>query len=332
MNEKIFRVALVGCGVIAKNHLAALAGLPTVEIVALCDLVRERAERARDAFAPQARVYEDYATMLDAEHPDAVHIATPHFLHAPMAIEALGRDIFVFLEKPQVMTEEQIPALLDAEARSKAKVCVCFQNRTNPAVAEAKRIVREDGGVISAYGAVVWERSEAYYRADEWRGKIATEGGGALINQAIHTVDLLCYFLGKPEKVEATVANHHLKGVIGVEDTAEVYITFCSGAVACLFATTALPRMDLTSLRLCTAHRRIELRGDRLFVDDKEVLNAPQAQLGKACYGNGHERLIPAFYNAIAKGAPMPISAESARDALRVVLAAYRSRGEIVQL
>ena len=328
MNKHIFRVALVGCGVIAPNHLTALAELNETEVVALCDVRPERAEQRRAEFAPQARVYTDYLTMLDREKPDAVHIATPHYLHARMAIEALRRGIHVFLEKPLAVSEEEISALLDEELRSGARLCVCFQNRFNRSVAEAARIAAEDGGVVSAFAAVVWQRDEVYYRSGDWRGKKATEGGGVLINQAIHTIDLLCYFLGKPQKIEASVANHHLRGVIEVEDTAEARITFGDGRVACLYATTAFCGGDYTSLLLNTAHHAIEIRGSKLLVDDRLVLEENFDAIGKACYGSGHVKLIEAFYQALEKGEAAPVTAGSAQYALRTLLAAYRSLGE----
>ena len=332
MEKKKFRVALVGCGVIAPNHLSALADLDETEIVALCDIRPERAERRREEFAPAAQVFDDYSRMLREVKPDAVHIATPHYLHAPMAIEALDMGIHVFLEKPMAMKQEEIPALLAAEQRSPAKLCVCFQNRFNLPVKEAGRRIAEDGGVISAFASVAWERSESYYRSGDWRGKQETEGGGVLINQAIHTIDLLCYFLGKPKIVEATTANHHLRGVIEVEDTAEARITFEDGRIACLYATTAFPGGDFTNILLRTKNHRLEIRGNRLLVDDEIVLTEQFDPLGKACYGSGHAKLIAAFYRAIAEGKDSPVPGTSAQYALRILLAAYRSGGEPVEI
>ena len=99
MSKKAFRVGLVGCGVIAPNHLDALKSNPLTEVVALCDVKLERAKRRNEEFSLGARLYENYTEMLDTESLDAVHIATPHYLHAPMTIEALKRGINVFLRK-----------------------------------------------------------------------------------------------------------------------------------------------------------------------------------------------------------------------------------------
>lgn len=162
MDNKIYRVAVVGCGVISANHISAILECEGVEIAALCDVKLERAESRCAEFGLNSKIYADYYEMLNAEKLDAVHIATPHYLHAEMAIKALDLGINVFLEKPMCINHEQIKALLDAEKRSTAKICVCFQNRYNAATLKAREIAEADGGVVTAYGAVFWERDKAY--------------------------------------------------------------------------------------------------------------------------------------------------------------------------
>ena len=320
--------ALIGCGAISGNHLTAIRALPDVRIVALCDVIPERAEAARKKYAPDAAIYTDYRTMLDEKKPDAVHIATPHHLHAEMTCEALARGISVFLEKPVCVSEDEIARLTEAEKNSRGRVCVCFQNRLNRTALTAKKLAGEFGGVASARASVTWYRDAAYYRADPWRGKIATEGGGVLINQAIHELDLLIGYCGNPVSVSAKTANHRHGDVIEVEDTAELLIGFDSGATAFFTATTAFgcdaPNFDEL---FCRNGRRITLLGDALYVDGVpyEVEGEKQASPGKECWGAGHVRLIRLFYEALASGAPMPVTLESAAVPLRVILAAYRS-------
>ncbi len=328
MNKKIFRAALVGCGTIAPNHLKALSTVPYVTVSALCDINPERAERMRAEYAPDAEIYTDYITMLDTEHPDSVHIATPHYLHCPMAVAALERGINVFLEKPMCITLDEIKLLTDAEKKSTGKVSVCFQNRYNVSTYKAMELVREDGGAVSGYASVFWDRGVQYYKDSDWRGSYATEGGGVMINQAIHTIDLLCQFLGKPERLWATKANHHLKGVIETEDTCEGMILFDSGCYGSFYATTAFRGCDSTSLFIKTSNHRIELRGRRLYVDDEPMPDEDTVHVGKVVYGNGHLTLITEFYDALKNGTVPPVSLESAQYALRVLLAAYRSNDE----
>lgn len=334
-DKKIFRVALVGCGTISKNHLTALSELDNIRVVALCDTDRSRAENRRREFSLDCEIFSSYEEMLDGARPDAVHICTPHYLHCPMALAALARDIHVFLEKPMCMKEEEISLLLEAERKSRAKITVCFQNRTNPSTVEAMKIAEEDGGVLSAYAAVFWYRSAAYYTESGWRGRFATEGGGVMINQAIHCLDLLCLFLGRPLSVCATTANHHLKGVIEVEDACEGVIGFENGRQANFYATTAFPGGDSTELLLVTKHHKIEIRSPYLYLDGVQVCEESLTNcdyVGKECYGNGHRTLIRAFYRALADGTEMPVTPDSAKDAVRILLAAYRSHDKTVTL
>ena len=334
MDNKIYRVAVVGCGVISANHISAILECEGVEIAALCDVKLERAESRCAEFGLNSKIYADYYEMLNAEKLDAVHIATPHYLHAEMAIKALDLGINVFLEKPMCINHEQIKALLDAEKRSTAKICVCFQNRYNAATLKAREIAEADGGVVTAYGAVFWERDKAYYTESGWRGAYATEGGGVMINQAIHTIDVLCYFLGKPETLIATKAKHHLKDVIEVEDTCEGIINFDTGKCGNFYATTSFHTFDSTTVFLKTKNHTIDMRHGHLYIDDEKCdpEDNDTRVIGKPCYGSGHFILIKKFYTALREDAPMPVSLESAQWAIRILLAAYNSNDQEVKI
>ncbi len=327
IKKQIFKVALVGCGAIAGNHLSALSKLENAEITALCDIDRERAERARDKYSPSAAVFTDLDTMLNCTELDAVHIATPHYLHAPMALKALERGLNVFLEKPMCISTSEIDALIDADKKSKGKLCVCFQNRFNATTALAKKIIEEDGGALGAYATVIWERDVSYYTDSPWRGSWEKEGGGVLINQAIHSLDLLCELLGRPEYLYATTANHHLKGIIEVEDSSEGLIVFESGKRASFYATTAFSAGNNTRIYIRTANHSIEISDSEICVDkirqNSEI--ADNMQIGKDCYGKGHYTLISEFYRSLEENSEAPVTPESAQWALRILLAAYRS-------
>ena len=329
MENKIFKVGIVGCGSIFPNHVVALSALDNVKIIAICDIKPEKAEAQKAKYNLDAKIYTDYYEMLEAEQLDSVHIATPHYLHADMSIAALKKDINVFLEKPMCISYEEIEKMLEAEKNSNAKISVCFQNRFNPSTIAAKSIVEEDGGPISAFGCLFWDRDEPYYTESGWRGAYSTEGGGVMINQAIHTIDLLCQFLGKPEKVIATKANHHLKGVIEVEDTCEGMITFENGKIGNFFATNAFHGTSTTTVFVLTKNHKIELRDNKLFVDSEAVSEeVKESFVGKAVYGNGHKYVIAKFYDAIKNRTEVPVSLESAQYALKILLSAYCSNDQ----
>jgi len=334
MPDKIYKVAVVGCGAISENHILAILECEDVEIVALCDIKTECAEAKKQKHNLICKVYNNFNEMLTQETLDAIHIATPHYLHAEMAIKALELNVNVFLEKPICINLEQISAMLEAEKKSRAKICVCFQNRFNPSTIKAKEITEADGGVTSAYGSIFWERNVPYYTESDWRGKYASEGGGVMINQAIHTIDLLCYYLGTPKSIIATKANHHLKGVIEVEDTCEGIINFDAGKRANFYATTSFHSYNSTTVFLKTRNHIIEVRNGHLYVDYEKCDSDANDNkiIGKSCYGGSHFILIKKFYSALRSGASMPVTLESAQWALRILLAAYKSNDEEIKI
>ena len=327
------RACIVGCGSISANHISAILE-ENVQIVALCDIKPEKAIARAEKYGINPNIYTSFEEMLDKEKPNSVHICTPHHLHVPMAVECLKRNIHVFLEKPIGISTDEIEMLIEAERTSMARVCVCFQNRFNASVQVAKGIAEEDGGVIEAYGSLFWKRDEKYYTESGWRGFYATEGGGVMINQAIHTIDLLCFFLGIPKIVSATTANHHLKGIIEVEDSCGGRIVFENGKIANFYATTACQTQDSYLVFLKTKNHKIEIMSPaRVYVDGVKIdLKAPEKYISKECYGDGHFKIIKDFYKAITNDDPIPVSLDDAKHALKVVLGAYRSCGEEIEI
>lgn len=328
-----FRVCIVGCGVISGNHIPSLLRLDEVEITALCDIVTRKAQERKQQFGLESTVYSDYLTMLDEVKPDAVHILTPHYLHTEMTLAALERGINVLLEKPTCIKEEDIEKLIKAEKNSTARVCVSFQTRYNETVEKAKAIAEADGGATYGFGTIVWNRSDEYYASGDWRGKWATEGGGALINQAIHTIDLLCLFLGEPDKVQAHVCTMRHSPAVEVEDTCSAIIDFKNGKKANILVTTTYSGQDSTTLHIETKNNVIEIRNADIYLNSEKLETAEISEyMGKKCYGNSHGVLIEKFYRALADGEDMPISIESSANAVKIILGAYKSQSKIVNI
>ena len=331
--ESKTKVCLIGCGVISGNHIPSLLRLNNVEIAALCDVRPEKAESRKQQFSLDCPVYEDYISMLDEVKPDSVHIMTPHHLHTEMTLEALKRNVNVLLEKPVCIKPEDLEILIKAEKESNAKVCVSFQTRYNETVRRALEIAEADGGATSAFATVVWNRNDDYYAQDAWRGRWATEGGGALINQAIHTIDLICVFLGKPTKIQSLVSKMRHCDNVEVEDTCAAIIDFADGKRANLLVSTTHSGQDNTTLHIETKQNVIEIRNSHLFVNAKKIqTERPASYLGKKCYGNSHITLIEKFYDALRTGGEMPISLESALDAMKLVFGAYRSNSQVIDI
>ena len=328
------KINLVGCGGIARCHFESINNMKSrgAVLTAVADIIPERAERTAAEFSCHA--YTDYVEMLDKEHPEVLHICTPHYLHVPMAVEALSRDINVVLEKPCAVSVESLKELLEAEKKSKAKIGVCFQNRYNPSVKFIKSLLDggEYGNVLSARALVTWRRDKEYYDADPWRGTLKEECGGVLINQAIHTHDLFKYLSGKTTRsVDAKVSNFHLKDDIEVEDTASVYFTFDDGTRGVYFATNAAgigmePLVDINcekaTLRV-EGGNVFEISGGKikLLFSDSDSSN----NVGKREWGDSHSRLIADFYEHIKSGEHFPIDSFEAGLVIKDLLAIYES-------
>ena len=334
----MMRAAIVGCGVIADVHAKCLQQMKNCSIVAFADMKKERAEGFAERFG--GNVYTDYKEMLKQEKPDVLHICTPHYLHVPMAIAGLEAGVNVFMEKPPVISWEQLKELKAAAARAKGKLGFCFQNRYNLCVLKAKELIEsgEAGKILGARGLVTWHRDASYYTGSGWRGSLETEGGGVLINQSIHTLDLLHYILGKPLTAEASMSNHHLKGVIEVEDTMEAYVQFEQGT-ASFYATTAYCADVPPLIEIACENMRIRMEDPGLTIYHKDGrIEVPDLckvpVLGKSYYGSGHKSCIGDFYDCVETGRHFPQELVDMEDSIRLMLAVYESarKGRVVEL
>lgn len=314
------KIAIVGLGVIGSVHAHILLE-QNRNLIAVCDCDAEKLKNY-----PQIAGYTDYETMLREAKPDVVHICTPHHLHADMIITALNAGIHVLCEKPLCIRREDIPRVLEAEARSCAQLGVCFQNRYRPANDYIKHYL-QDKRVKSVWANLSWKRDESYYRSAEWRGKKATEGGGVLINQAIHTLDLIEWLTGAPETIAAHTENVSLQGVIDVEDTA--FVQGYGEIPFTLFATNAhfcdLP----VEIQIETEDERIRLVGNCVEINgERKDFSCERAYYGKPCYGVGHSPLFYDFYDCLQSGKQFPLNGTEGMKAVKTVLAAYDSNGK----
>jgi UDP-N-acetyl-2-amino-2-deoxyglucuronate dehydrogenase len=224
------RIALVGCGKVAGVHADALAAVPEAEFVAACDISAERAS----AFAAKHRVrpFSDLGTMLRDAAPEAVIIGTPHPLHAEAAVRAAEAGVHVLVEKPLAATLADADAMLAAARKSGVTLGVISQRRFYEPVRRMKRAIDEGKIGAPALGVFIqysW-RDAAYYTSDPWRGQWDTEGGGVLVNQSPHQLDILLWLMGPAAEVSGYWANLN-HPTVEVDDTAVASIRFRNGGV-----------------------------------------------------------------------------------------------------
>jgi predicted dehydrogenase len=198
---KRVRTAIAGCGKVGHIHAAALATLPEAELVAVCDNDGARAAAFGTRYG--ARPFEDVADMVKAASVEAVIVCTPHPLHAAPSVAAMEAGANVLVEKPLAASLPDCDRMIEAAARCNVKLGVVSQRRFFEPVARMKAAIAAGRIGVPVLGSVVmlsW-RDEAYYRSDPWRGKWATEGGGVLINQSPHHLDLLQWMMGPVEEI-----------------------------------------------------------------------------------------------------------------------------------
>lgn len=330
------KAAIVGCGSIAKMHASVLREMPGMTIVGFADCKVERAKAYRDEYGcEETNVYASLEEMLQGETVDVLHICTPHYLHTPMAVYALNRGVHVFTEKPPAVSRAQFAKLKEAAASGKARLGICFQNRYNESTKAMEELLAspKSGKIVGARAFVSWMRTEEYYAESDWRGKWETEGGGCLINQSVHTLDLLNHFMGGcPVETEANMMNCHLKDVIEVEDTVSAYIRYPE-ATACFYATTAYAGNRPIMIDIECEHMSLRLEGSYVTCihkdGRKEELSFYNGHtIGKDYWGTGHTACIHDFYRCLESGEKFSIEAGDVESTFQLMMDIYQSARE----
>jgi UDP-N-acetyl-2-amino-2-deoxyglucuronate dehydrogenase len=349
------RFALVGAGVIGQHHARVIFELEDAELAVVVDRTEARARKLADSYGAVAMVnLEDALARSDV---DVVAICTPSGIHAEQAAAALEAGKHVIVEKPVDVSLEAARRLADAEARSSGLATVISQHRFDPSSLAVHEAVSAGslGVVTSGVATVSWWRSQAYYDSGGWRGTWDLDGGGSLMNQSIHTVDLLVWMLGRPVEVNgctARLAHTHIE----VEDTAVATVRFDSGALGVVHATTAAYPGLTARLQIHGSQGSAVIDDDRLtyfhahsldpgseapaygagtsgnqaslLLPDSGYGTDPTAGSDPAALSNAHSRQYVDFIDAIRSGGTPSVTIGDACTTLAVVLAIYRSAAE----
>lgn len=239
--QKTVRVGLIGAGNIGYVHLSQImqGRVEGMKLVACCDLDANKQQRIREAY-PDLDIYTDYHDLLDREDVDAVIIAVPHPLHGQIAIDALHVGKHVLVEKPVSISVSVARKMNEAAKKSGKVFCIMFNQRTNPLFAKAREMVQN--GLLgelkrSVWIITNWYRTQYYYDSGTWRATWLGEGGGVLLNQAPHNLDLWQWICGMPEEIVGycDVAKYH---DIEVEDDVTIFARYPGGAVGTFISST----------------------------------------------------------------------------------------------
>lgn len=330
---KKFRIGIIGCGRISVVYRQSFKNIS--DFVEVCFAVDKDMERAK-AFAKEfegCQASDKLEDMLAAKL-DAVHVCTPHFLHKEHVIASLKAGCHVLTEKPIALSLADAQEMMDTAKARDRQLGVIFQNRYIEGVQEAKKLIEAGtfGKLLGAWSCLNWHRPPSYYECD-WKGSWEKEGGGVVIDQAIHSIDLVRYLMGcEARSIQGHIARRILTN-IEVEDEADAAITFENGAVyafsACNYYIKNSPiRIEISGEKgrclLTETEMEIELEGQKPY----HVLPESISETGESYWGSYHTVQIRDFYERLALGEQVSVEPADAAKTLELVLALYTSAKE----
>ncbi len=332
------KYALIGCGRVAPNHIVA-AEANSLEIAALCDVLPAAAASLKERYpaCENAEVYTDYKAMLNRGDIDIAAIATPSGLHAQIAVDCINAGVNVIIEKPVALSIADADRIIEASERTGVRVCACHQNRFNKSIQQIRRAVEGGrfGRIYHATSQIRWSRSREYYEQAPWRGTWE-EDGGALMNQCIHNIDLLCWMLGDEPETVMAMTDRAKHPYIEAEDEGFALIRFKNGAYGVLEGTVNVFKTDLEET-LCIFGESGTVKAEGSInniistwdfadgADDPEQVKREFHENPPNVYGFGHTPLYADFIGAVAENRAPYVDIHSGKRALELVLAIYKS-------
>jgi len=335
------RFAIIGTGNIGPFHADAIAKIDGAKLVAVADIVEERAKQLADKY--NADAYMDYEKMLERDDIDVVNICTPSGMHMESALKAAENGKHLIVEKPLDITLGKCDRIINACRKNNLKLCVIFPKRFQLAVQKTKEAIKQGrfGKLVFVNGACKEFRSQEYYDSGKWRGTWALDGGGALMNQSIHTIDTLYYLAGDVSNIYAYTAT--LARNIEVEDTAVAAFKLRNGALGIITGTTSIyPGYD-SVISIHGEKGSVVINGEKIEKwdfktpkeGDKEIkeigrdntsssANDPIKQMSS----EGHMLQITDMVEAIRTDRQPKINGEEGRKAVEIIIGIYRSQKE----
>ena len=337
------KYALIGCGRISVNHIAA-ALANGLEICALCDIVPENAARIYSMIPEEQRgavnIYVDYRQLLEKEDIQLAAIATESGKHAAIALDCIEAGVNIIIEKPIAMSIADADAII---ATSKAKgvtVCACHQNRFNRSIRQIRSAVEAGrfGRLLHGAAHIRWNRGESYYTQAPWRGTWEQDGG-ALMNQCIHNIDLLRWMMGGEVTEVCAYTDNLIHDFIQAEDLGLAIVKFANGAYGLIEGTTNVYPKNLEETLYIFGERGTVKAGGKSVniieewsfadgLDDPEEVKNTFHENPPNVYGYGHTPLYADVIDAICSGRQPYVTAEDGKRALELVLAIYLSAAE----
>lgn len=329
------RVGIIGCGRISVMHAEALKALDCVDFVACCDVKPDRAQATAKKYGLNA--YTSYEQMIAAENLDCVHICLPHYLHAKTAIYAFEHGLNVLSEKPMDIDYASAERAVEVAKRENKLYGVIFQCRYNNSAVLVKNALDSGklGKIISARSTLTWTRPDEYYSESDWKGTWDKEGGGVIIDQAIHSIDLVNWLVNStPQSVSVSMANRGHK-IVCVEDSAEGLITYKNGVKYGFYCMNNYGCDEPIEIRLFCEKGKVVFGYDDAFItyndgtteEAHQDANVADYDGAKDYWGFQHERQITQFYKACLGLEKLDISGEEALKTHKLIMDIYDKGG-----
>jgi UDP-N-acetyl-2-amino-2-deoxyglucuronate dehydrogenase len=343
MTDKL-RFGIVGCGVIGPIHAQAITSLPDAQLVAVTDINPKCAQQLANTYG--AKSYTSLTEMLAREQLDVVNVCTPSGLHGEQACQVMRSGRHVIVEKPMAISHETIEEMLRVQQETGKKFAVISQHRFDPASQKVHDLVEQHalGKLVLGNAVVPWWRSQAYYDSGAWRGTWQLDGGGVLMNQSIHSIDLLQWFMGKVSSIYAYTST--LAHRMQTEDVAVAVLRFANGAFGTIAATTAAYPGVTTRIEICGDKGSAVIEDDALSflriagAEGNEIDIQPDKQSRKqentAAAGatsnnpaelsyQNHALQIADMIRAIRENGTPLIDGQAARHPVEIILGIYAS-------
>ncbi|MDI9472331.1 MAG: Gfo/Idh/MocA family oxidoreductase [Bacillota bacterium] len=331
------KYALIGCGRISFNHVAA-AIKNGLDIVALCDIVPQKAEELAAEFglSGKVKIVSDYRELFN-DKPDLVAIATQSGNRGQIALDCIEQGIHLIIEKPITLSLHEADEIIKRSKEKGVKVCACHQNRFNKSVQKLREAVEQGrfGKLLHGTAHIRWNRSKEYYEQAPWRGTWELDGG-ALMNQGIHNIDLLRWIMGSDIVEVYGVTDNKEHSYIEAEDIGLAIVKFANGSLGLIEGTTYVyPKNLEETLYIFGQKGTVKLGGKSVNIieewhfadglDDPEKVKEKFHENPPNVYGYGHDPLYKDVMDAIKNDRKPYIDAVEGRKALELVLAIYKS-------
>ena len=335
------RYAIIGCGRISPNHIAA-ALENGLDAVALCDIEEAKMDETIEKFnlSNKIKKYLDYKLMLEKEKPELVAICTESGKHGKMALDCIEANANLIIEKPIALSLEEADLIIEKANKKNIKVSACHQNRFNKSVQKIREAVEANrfGKLMHATAHIRWNRGEDYYKQAPWRGTWEQDGG-ALMNQCIHNIDLLRWMMGDEITEVVGMTDNLIHGYIDAEDLGMALVKFSNGSYGIIEGTTNIYPKNLEETLYIFGEKGTVKAGGKSVnlieewefadnLDNADEVKQNYFENPPNVYGFGHKPLYKDVIEAIENDRQPYVTAIDGRNALELVLAIYKSAAE----